>query len=70
MKKNRIVSCLIPFVTMVGVYSSQAHAVYNGVEVIPQEESYMVYLEGGRSYVQWRADCSKYSSDSCTLYFR
>jgi hypothetical protein len=47
MKKNRIASHLLPLVTIVGVYSSQAHAVYNGVEVNPKDESYMVYLEGG-----------------------
>ncbi|MFY2507329.1 trypsin-like serine protease [Vibrio pectenicida] len=43
MKKN-ILSCIIPIAASVTIYSSQVYAVYNGVEVSPQDESYMVFL--------------------------
>ncbi|WP_114786310.1 S1 family peptidase [Vibrio tetraodonis] len=43
MKKN-ILSCIIPIAASITIYSSQVYAVYNGVEVSPQDESYMVFL--------------------------
>lgn len=44
MKKNSMLTYFVPIATIAAVYSSQAHAVYNGVEVVPQDEAYMVYL--------------------------
>ncbi|WP_104401183.1 trypsin-like serine protease [Vibrio penaeicida] len=46
MKKNSMLTYFVPIATIAAVYSSQAHAVYNGVEVVPQDEAYMVYLLG------------------------
>ncbi|ASG04896.1 MULTISPECIES: trypsin-like serine protease [Vibrio] len=45
MKKKQILPCFIPIATIVSMSSFQAHAVYNGIEIVPQDAPYMVYLE-------------------------